>query len=59
MRNKYNIVKIDLGGHGRSDKMIQNWTNVQYSDDIIAVINEINTPEIILLGHLMSGAYVL
>ncbi|TKC05853.1 alpha/beta fold hydrolase [Pedobacter frigoris] len=59
LKEKYNIVKIDLGGHGKSDKTRQNWTGEQYADDIKTVINEINTPEIILVGHSMSGAYVL
>lgn len=58
-REKYNIVQIDLAGHGKSDKTRQNWTSEQYSDDIKAVINQINSSEIILVGHSMSGAYVL
>ena len=58
-KEKYNIVKIDLGGHGKSDKTRQDWTGEQYADDIKAVINQINTSEIILVGHSMSGAYVL
>jgi pimeloyl-ACP methyl ester carboxylesterase len=57
--DKYNIVQIDLGGHGKSDKSRVNWTSQQYADDIKTVINQINTPEIILIGHSMSGAYVL
>lgn len=58
-RDKYNIVQIDLGGHGKSDKTRQNWTGEQYADDIKAVIGQIRSPEIILVGHSMSGAYVL
>lgn len=58
--NNYNIVKIDLGGHGKSDKTRQHWTGRQYADDIKVVINQLsNTSEIILVGHSMSGAYVL
>ncbi|MBK0403711.1 alpha/beta hydrolase [Adhaeribacter sp. BT258] len=59
LKEKYNIVQIDLGGHGKSDKTRKNWTSEQYADDIKAVINQINASEIILVGHSMSGAYVL
>ena len=58
-KEKYNIVKIDLGGHGKSEKTRQNWTGKQYADDIKAVINQLDSSEIILIGHSMSGAYVL
>ncbi|MEO8515163.1 MAG: alpha/beta hydrolase [Flavobacterium sp.] len=58
-KEKYNIVQIDLGGHGKSGKSRQNWTGEQYADDIKAVINQLNSSEIILVGHSMSGAYVL
>ncbi|TRX36483.1 alpha/beta hydrolase [Flavobacterium sp. ZT3R18] len=58
-KEKYNIVKIDLGGHGKSDKTRRNWTGEQYADDIKTVINQIDTSEIILVGHSMSGAYVI
>jgi pimeloyl-ACP methyl ester carboxylesterase len=58
-KEKYNIVQIDLGGHGKSDKTRQNWTSEQYADDIKTVVNELNSDEIILVGHSMSGAYVV
>ncbi|UIR56839.1 alpha/beta hydrolase [Sphingobacterium sp. SRCM116780] len=58
-KEKYNIVQIDLGGHGKSEKTRRNWTSTQYADDIKAVLDQIHTTEIILIGHSMSGAYVL
>ena len=58
-KEKYNIVQIDLGGHGKSDKSRKNWTSEQYADDIKAAINQLDSPEIILVGHSMSGAYVV
>lgn len=57
--DKYKIVRIDLGGHGRSDKSRQNWTSKQYADDIKTVVQHIKSSEIILVGHSMSGAYVV
>jgi pimeloyl-ACP methyl ester carboxylesterase len=59
LKEKYSIVQIDLGGHGKSDKTRLNWTGEQYADDIKTVINQIDSSEVILVGHSMSGAYVL
>jgi pimeloyl-ACP methyl ester carboxylesterase len=59
LKDKYNIVKIDLGGHGKSDKARQNWNSKQYANDINAVVDTLKTSKIILVGHSMSGAYVL
>lgn len=58
-KDKYQIITIDLGGHGKSDKTRKNWTSEQYASDIKAVINDLSTSEIILIGHSMAGAYVL
>nr|WP_315201741.1 alpha/beta hydrolase [uncultured Flavobacterium sp.] len=58
-KDKYKIVQIDLGGHGKSGKSRTNWSSKQYADDINAVLQEINSNKIILIGHSMSGAYVL
>lgn len=59
LRDQYNVVCIDLGGHGLSEKTRQNWTSKQYAEDIIAVVEQIKTAEVILIGHSMSGAYVV
>lgn len=59
LQDNYKIIQIDLGGHGKSDKTRKTWTSKQYVDDIKAVIDQLNSSEIILIGHSMSGAYVL
>jgi pimeloyl-ACP methyl ester carboxylesterase len=59
LREKYTVVRMDLGGHGESGKSRVNWTSEQYAEDIKAVINQLDTTDIILVGHSMSGAYVL
>ncbi|NJN28717.1 MAG: alpha/beta hydrolase [Cyclobacteriaceae bacterium] len=58
-KEKYKVVQIDLGGHGKSDKSRKNWTSKQYVDDIKAVANQLSSTEIILVGHSMAGAFVL
>ncbi|WP_433625353.1 alpha/beta fold hydrolase [Chryseobacterium cucumeris] len=57
--SQYHIVQMDLAGHGRSDASRQEWTSAKYADDIKAVADAIDSNEIILVGHSMSGAYVL
>lgn len=58
-KNIYHIVQMDLSGHGKSDISRKEWTSELYADDIKAVADQISSPEIILVGHSMSGAYVL
>lgn len=57
--NTYQIVQMDLAGHGKSDTSRKEWTSELYADDIKAVADQIDSSEIILVGHSMSGAYVL
>jgi pimeloyl-ACP methyl ester carboxylesterase len=59
LKDQYRIICIDLGGHGKSEKTRQNWTSKQYADDIRAVVEKLDTAEAILIGHSMSGAYVV
>ncbi|NIF03953.1 alpha/beta hydrolase [Chryseobacterium sp. Tr-659] len=58
-KDQYHMVQMDLAGHGKSDSSRQDWTSAGYADDIKAVADAINSQEIILVGHSMSGAYVL
>ncbi|KPE51854.1 alpha/beta fold hydrolase [Chryseobacterium indologenes] len=58
-KDQYHMVIMDLAGHGKSDTSRQDWTSTRYADDIKAVADSISSSEIILVGHSMSGAYVL
>ncbi|WP_160136026.1 alpha/beta fold hydrolase [Chryseobacterium sp. c4a] len=57
--SSYQVIQMDLAGHGKSDSSREDWTSSGYADDIKAVANAIDSSEIILVGHSMSGAYVL
>lgn len=57
-KNDYQIVQMDLAGHGDSEKVRTVYSAKLYSDDIIAVAKQFPTKEIILIGHSMSGIYV-
>ncbi|AZA80765.1 alpha/beta hydrolase [Chryseobacterium lactis] len=58
-KDQYHILQMDLAGHGKSDSSRQSWTSELYADDIKAVADASDSSEIILVGHSMSGAYVL
>ncbi|MBB6331839.1 pimeloyl-ACP methyl ester carboxylesterase [Chryseobacterium sediminis] len=58
-KNKFHIIQIDLAGHGKSDTSRQEWSSTRYADDIKAVADAAGSQKIILVGHSMSGAYVL
>jgi pimeloyl-ACP methyl ester carboxylesterase len=55
----YRVVAIDLVGHGASDKTRAAWTAEAYAADIAAVVRAVAAPRVILVGHSMSGAYVI
>ncbi len=57
--DKYTVVQMDLPGHGKSGKGRINWSSAQYASDIKAVIDELATEEIVLVGHSMSGPFTL
>lgn len=58
-KDQYHIVQMSLAGHGKSDTSRKEWSSESYAEDIKAVADHINSQEIILVGHSMSGAYVL
>lgn len=58
-KEKYHIVQMSLAGHGKSDASRKDWSSELYAEDIKAVADQIDSSNIILVGHSMSGAYVL
>ncbi|MCE9579893.1 MAG: alpha/beta hydrolase [Deltaproteobacteria bacterium] len=57
--DRYTVVAIDLPGHGASDRTRTAWSAQQYADDIRAVVDQLDAPRVVLVGHSMSGAYVV
>lgn len=53
-KGKYQVVTLDLAGHGLSGKNRKNWTPVNFARDVIAVINDLELEEVILIGHSIS-----
>jgi len=52
---KYQVVTIDLGGHGESGTERKDWTLEAFGEDVASVVNKLNLGKIILIGHSMGG----
>jgi len=57
--DKYQVVTLDLGGHGESGKDRKTWTVLGLADDVRAVADELKLQRIILVGHSMGGPVAL
>lgn len=53
------VVALDLAGHGRSSAGRTDWSVARYADDVRAVVRAVAAPEVVLVGHSMSGPNVL
>lgn len=51
----YEVVTIDLAGHGDSGTGRKNWTIPAYGADVAAVVKKLDLKKIILIGHSMGG----
>ena len=54
---RFNVVQIDLAGHGASGRDRKHHSVAAYAADIEAVANQFE--RVVLLGHSMSGAHAL
>lgn len=57
--SEFQIVQIDLRGHGKSEFPKTEFSSRTYAEDIQAVCGQIIAEKIVLVGHSMSGAYIL
>ncbi len=56
---KYQVVTLDLAGHGESGLHRQNWTMAAFGQDVVAVVDQLNLDEVVLIGHSMGGPVVM
>jgi sigma-B regulation protein RsbQ len=47
----YQVVTLDLPGHGVSGKERETWSVDGYADDVVAILKAINRKKVILIGH--------
>jgi pimeloyl-ACP methyl ester carboxylesterase len=56
---KFTVICMELAGHGKSGTTRVKYSSTQYAEDIKAVAGQFDQMDIILIGHSMSGPYVL
>jgi pimeloyl-ACP methyl ester carboxylesterase len=55
----YQVVTMDLAGHGESSKDRKEWTVSSLADDVAAVVKELGLKRVVLVGHSMGGPVAL
>ncbi|MDB4961929.1 MAG: alpha/beta hydrolase [Myxococcales bacterium] len=55
----HRVVALDLAGHGQSGRTRTQWSAEAYAEDIIAVVQAVSAPRVVLVAHSMAGAYAL
>lgn len=58
-KNNYQVVTLDLGGHGNSGTNRKNWTILSFGDDVVSVVNQFKCRSLYLVGHSMGGMVAL
>lgn len=53
--NKYQVIWLDLAGHGESKATRKQFTMTAFAQDVLAVVDAAGGDEIILVGHSMGG----
>ena len=55
LAKEYQVITLDLGGHGESGSERQDWTIEAFGQDVAAVVKKLDPKKIILIGHSMGG----
>ena len=53
---KYQAVALDLAGSGESGNNREQWSMEAFSNDVVAVVNQLNLDEVVLVGFSMGAA---
>ncbi len=51
----YQVVRLDLAGHGESGKGRRDYTMAAFGGDVVAVADKLGLKRIVLIGHSMGG----
>jgi pimeloyl-ACP methyl ester carboxylesterase len=57
--DEYQVVLIDLAGHGASGAGRESWTMPAFGEDVIAVAGALELRDIVLIGHSMGGDVIV
>jgi len=53
--DRYQVVTLDLAGHGQSGSQRSRYTIEAFGQDVVAVANKLKLKKIVLIGHSMGG----
>jgi len=56
---QYQVVTIDLAGHGASGDGRREWTMPAFGGDVVAVIEKLDLRDLVLIGHSMGGDVIV
>jgi pimeloyl-ACP methyl ester carboxylesterase len=56
---RYQVVAIDLAGHGESGVNRQAWTMSAFGGDVVAVAEQLRLGQMVLIGHSMGGDVIV
>ena len=59
LRNRFQVVTVDLRGHGLSSKTLQGHTMPQYAEDLEGVMEALDLNQVTLVGWSLAGPVVL
>jgi pimeloyl-ACP methyl ester carboxylesterase len=57
--NRYQVVTIDLAGHGESGIERASWTMAAFGADVAAVTDELALTKVVFIGHSMGGDVIV
>ena len=55
----FNVVTLDLAGHGQSGTGRTAWTMEAFGQDVAAVVRKLDLQNVVLIGHGMGGPVIL
>jgi pimeloyl-ACP methyl ester carboxylesterase len=56
---QYEVVTVDLAGHGNSGLNRKTWSMESFADDIMAVVKALDLDQVVLIGHSMGGSVIV
>jgi pimeloyl-ACP methyl ester carboxylesterase len=56
---KYQVITLDLAGHGKSGRERDNYSVTAFAEDVVGVIEKLELDKIVLIGHSMGGAIII
>ena len=56
---RYQVVAIDMAGHGESGVGRESWTVPAFADDVVAVVERLGLAKVVMIGHSMGGDVIV